>query len=391
MLAAREHYLASGGYPKGHWAKPGRGQRAPRDAPVGPMAVAERPVSRSAKTITTAIAKPQMPSRARELVAEVIAAGGELHRESKNEPSAFSSLVAAVNRHQLAPEGKQLTLDTGGRWSAVVIRLEAAPYWLTAPVSAVVAADRIAKWHPAVVPLRDHDFTSMSAPMERRMLRILQALAVEAEWRGHRVEPTRPRRGYHHRQSEAGHVAIAIRGYRYTIAVWQKYREVPPPRWGKPAKRPDADSRDALAVGLIWESGGRSGISQSWSDSPPKHIMVENLLPKILWEIERRSDRADQRQEQERLAAIERERIQAEAARRAAITHAENVRAETLRAQHARWREAIELREYLAAMDDVIADLTDTASSEGDPISGPVAMRLGVGGSWSTVERTGLG
>ena len=29
--------------------------------------------------------------------------------------------------------------------------------------------------------------------------------------------------------------------------------------------------------------------------------------------------------------------------------------------------------------------------AEGDPISGPVAMRLGVGGSWSTVERTGLG
>ena len=28
---------------------------------------------------------------------------------------------------------------------------------------------------------------------------------------------------------------------------------------------------------------------------------------------------------------------------------------------------------------------------EGDPIGGPVAMRLGVGGSWSTVERTRLG
>jgi DNA-binding NarL/FixJ family response regulator len=28
---------------------------------------------------------------------------------------------------------------------------------------------------------------------------------------------------------------------------------------------------------------------------------------------------------------------------------------------------------------------------EGDPFGGPVAMRLGVGGSWSTVERTRLG
>ncbi|BBX25708.1 hypothetical protein MALV_08330 [Mycolicibacterium alvei] len=29
--------------------------------------------------------------------------------------------------------------------------------------------------------------------------------------------------------------------------------------------------------------------------------------------------------------------------------------------------------------------------SEGDPFGGPVAMRLGVGGSWSTVGRTRLG
>jgi hypothetical protein len=31
------------------------------------------------------------------------------------------------------------------------------------------------------------------------------------------------------------------------------------------------------------------------------------------------------------------------------------------------------------------------AGTEGDPFGGPVAMRLGVGGSWSTVERTRLG
>ena len=29
--------------------------------------------------------------------------------------------------------------------------------------------------------------------------------------------------------------------------------------------------------------------------------------------------------------------------------------------------------------------------TEGDPFGGPVAMRLGVGGSWSTVGRTRLG
>jgi hypothetical protein len=32
-----------------------------------------------------------------------------------------------------------------------------------------------------------------------------------------------------------------------------------------------------------------------------------------------------------------------------------------------------------------------TGAAEGDPSGGPVAMRLGVGGSWSTVGRTRLG
>jgi hypothetical protein len=227
-----------------------------------------------------------------------------------------------------------------------VIRLEAAPYWLTTPASEVVEAGRIGRWHPALASLREQDFMTMSTPSERRMLRILQALTTEADARGHRVEPTSPRRRYHHRQSEAGHVAIGVAGYRYTLAVWQKYREAPPPRWGMAPKRPGPEIGDSLAVGLMWESGGRSGISESWSDVPAKRTKVESLLPTVLWEIKRRSQQADRRREQERLAAIEREKLQAEAERRALVLHAENVRAEVLRDQHARWRQGLQLREY---------------------------------------------
>jgi len=66
--------------------------------------------------------------------------------------------------------------------------------------------------------------------------------------------------------------------------------------------------------------------------------------------MERHADREDARREAERLAAIECQRIRQEAERLAEIQHAENVRAETLRTQHAAWREARELREFLAAM-----------------------------------------
>jgi hypothetical protein len=359
ILPAGEHYLTKGQYPEGHWIKRRRRPQIDSDTRVKPPAVAQRPVDPNRGGPTSAQSKKHLPSRARELVAEVIAAGGEIQRESKEGQRAYSLLVAAVNRHKLAPEGKQLTVEMGSRWEISVIRLEDAPYWLTTPAPEVVQAERIGRWHPTLARLREREFISMSTALERQMLRILQALAVEADARGHRVEPANPRRRYHYRQSEAGHVAVNIRGYRYTIAVWQKYREVPPPRWGKPPKRPDADAGDSLAVGLIWESSGRSGISESWSDLSSKRTKVESLLPTILWEIERRSDREDRRREQEKLAAIERERLQAEAERRARILHAENVRAEVLRDQHTRWREGLQLREYLAAMDRAIERLPD--------------------------------
>lgn len=327
--------------------------------PIKSATIAKSPVDPPRESTASPQSPKQPSSPARELLAEVIAAGGEIQRESKEGRRPYALLAAAINRHKLAPEGKQLTVEMGCRWEISVIRLEDAPYWRTTPAPEVVQAERIGRWHPALAGLRERDFMTMSTASERRMMRILQALAMEADARGHRIEPANPPRRYHYRKSEAGHVAIKIRGYRYTIGVWQKYREVPPPRWGKPPKRPDAAAGDSLAIGLIWESGGSSGISESWSDSPPKRTRVEGLLPTVLWEIERRSDQADRRREQERLAAIERERLQAEAERRALVLHVENVRAEVLRDQYKRWHEGLQLREYVAAMDRVIERLPD--------------------------------
>jgi hypothetical protein len=232
MLPAGEHYLSKGQYPEGHWVKRSARLQTDLHTPAKPAASAKQPVDPQLGN-PAARAKKQAPSRARELLAEVIAAGGEVRRESKEGRRPYALLVAAINRHKLAPEGKQLTVEMGKRWEISVIRLEDAPYWRTTPPPEVVQAQRIGRWHPALAGLREREFMSMSTASERRMLCILQALAVEADARGHRVEPANPGRRYHYRQSEAGHVAINIRGYRYTIAVWQKYREVPPPRWGE--------------------------------------------------------------------------------------------------------------------------------------------------------------
>jgi hypothetical protein len=123
LLPAGEHYLTQGQYPERHWARRRRGQQMELDTPVKPPAVAQRPVDPHGGGPTSAQSKKQSPSRARELVAEVLAASGEIYRESKEGQRAYSLLVATVNRHKLAPEGKQLTVEMGSRWEVSVIRL----------------------------------------------------------------------------------------------------------------------------------------------------------------------------------------------------------------------------------------------------------------------------
>lgn len=140
ILPAGEHYLTKGQYPVDHWAKRRRGQPMDLDMPMRPAAVAQRPVNPH-RDAPAAQPQKQPASRARELVAEVIVAGGEIQRESTEGPRAYALLVAAVNRHHLVPEGKQLTIQSGGRWEISVIRLEDAPRWSTRPAEELVQAE----------------------------------------------------------------------------------------------------------------------------------------------------------------------------------------------------------------------------------------------------------
>jgi hypothetical protein len=189
ILAAGQHYLTSGQYPPGHWATKRRERPVDREAPGSPSAVARRPVAPRRNDATVSKSTTQPPSPARELVAQVIAAGGEIQCVSKDGLRAYALLVAAVNRHHLVPEGKQLTAEMGSPWGIVVIRLELedAPYWLTTPASEVVEAGRIGRWHPALASLRERVIGRMvigvlasMAGVEREMVKEWTALKHEA-------------------------------------------------------------------------------------------------------------------------------------------------------------------------------------------------------------------
>jgi hypothetical protein len=163
----------------------------------------------------------------------------DIRRESKDAPRQYSSLVSAIDRHKMAPDGKRLVLESGGSWSKCVIRLEDGPRWLTTAVREVVDAPHIDRWHPALRTLRQAKMLTASQTAEQRILRMAQAVAVEAEARGHPVAAEPQRYPYHHQQSEPAQLEVKVRDHRYLVATYQKFRTAPPPtHYGQARKRP---------------------------------------------------------------------------------------------------------------------------------------------------------
>jgi len=352
------HYLEHGDFPRGHFPKQRHHRRRvtayrPRAVflSAGQYANAAVPLPpEPACDEQTSSTPPIRPARA--LLDEVLAAGGEIRRESKDGPRQYSSLVSAINRYKMAPEGKRLVLESGGSWNKCVIRLEDGPRWLTTPVREVVDAPRIDRWHPALRALREAKMLSTSQTAEQRILRMVQAVAIEAEARGHPIAAQPQRYPYHHQQSEPAQLEIKVRDHRYLVAVYQKFRIAPPPpRYGQARKRPPPQAVEPLGIAIRVPGTNRSPyLLESWADSNALRRRVEDAVPLLFHRMERHADREDARREADRRAQIEHQRIREEAERLAEIQHAENVRAETLRSQHAAWREASQLREFLDAM-----------------------------------------
>lgn len=245
---------------------------------------------------------------------------------------------------------------------------------------------------PALRTLRHAKMLSASQTAEQRILRIAQAVAVESEARRHTVAAEPKQYPYHHQQSEPAQLEVEVRDHRYLVAVYQKFRTAPPPtHYGQSRKRPSPQPVEQLGIALRVPSTDRSAyLLESWADSNALKRRIEDAVPLLFHRMERHADREDARREAERLAAIERQRIRQEAERLADIQHAENVRAETLRSQHAAWREAGLLREFLTAMGTIVdamspGDQRDAATewrgwcqryvdASLDPLGEPLAM-----------------
>ena len=279
-------------------ARPARGSQP--DPPPG----AERPAP-SARVA----ASPRPPRRApvEQMIAHLTAAGGELCMTG-DDPFRVRAVVSAAHRFHKVPDGHMLTLE----WApgGATVRLRKAPAWMLPTVRDVPVPDTLRPCHPTVRALReDPRRLPMKRDLRQRALLILDALALEAERRGHRVDPPPPQTYSRRRQ---GALPFTVAGHAFRIDLTETQHQVPVPAaadarrgrgsWaGRPTDR--VEGTGLLRVTVLDGLTYHCDAVQDTAATP-----LEAKLGQVLHEVEARSVLAEDRR---------REREQEEAERRA--------------------------------------------------------------------------
>ncbi|MEU3325792.1 hypothetical protein [Streptomyces albus] len=276
---------------------------------------------------------------------------------SEEEITEWRRVVDFAKRHGLAPPGKRI--EKNRMWNRdLQISLVDGPHpnsLRRSPEGArpVSVPEHLRSPHPVVAALRDdRGRLKMPAEMRQRALRLLQALATEAVRRGHEVRghavPDRHRsraysyNGRHFPSSYSrreGEIAVRVGEFTYTITIKQEHPE-----------STDPQRTESLMIDLGYRAAGRQG---QWGDR--KRWKLDDVLGLVLQEIETRAAEDAQRKVDEERAKADR-KIRWQAAMEAAEEQAVQARyAAALREQAKRFREVSELREYLNAMEDRLA------------------------------------
>lgn len=305
-----------------------------------------------------------------QLMNDIVAAGGVLRvpwRTYYDRHSVdYEQRARLAERHGKVPAGKWLEIER--HRDEIELRLEDMPPGLAdavAELTPVPVRDDVARYHPAARQFRDEKAEhQVSQEQLRRAVRLVHAVAVEAERRGWKAEAEtgglclRPsgltveisitERGVHRR----GPWEHEVRRYRnYTRFL--RERPVPTGPYDK-----DATGELELAISVT-PGGGFDGRQRCWGDR--QSWTLEERLPHLFQEIAVRIVLAERHAVRQRIAA---ERA-AEAARRAKDErerqwHAlmadardrliEDHHAAHLRAQAEAWHEVNRLRAYCAAV-----------------------------------------
>jgi hypothetical protein len=331
-----------------------------RDQPTRPQA-AEQPRPKPA---------PGRVLKTEQLVADVIAAGGKLllPDETMKGGVNWRQRAYAAQRHGKVPDGKRLSVVWSNKGfeielldGTVSVELDTEPV----PVPA-----RVRNYHPAVREFRDQTYThEVSRKLLTRALRIMHALAIELDRRGHKITCVRVRADAYSRSewkaTEEGQFAVTLNSHEFKLRLSEKGVGLRGP-WEAHKKRRD-DDRNAMRfdrwdVGRIepFDKGATGQLELSilsyrsrqraWGDR--KRWNLEDRLPRLLAELEELAEKAE-----ERRLAHEREEEERQRAWEAAMVLAReratrHHHLERLRRQVDAWQEAERIRRYCDAIEE---------------------------------------
>ncbi|MCP3797825.1 hypothetical protein NLX83_00990 [Allokutzneria sp. A3M-2-11 16] len=245
---------------------------------------------------------------------------------------------------------------------------------MDAQLMPVLVPDEVKRYHPAVSALRKAKLLELGSTVLPRAVRILHAIATEAEQRGfsvkeHLSKTTGRQTGASktwHLLLTSGHETVPLRIEEETDRV----EHVPTPHERKEQQRHSwmrIPTHDHVASGrLRIEIGGQSQLDRkaNWADRASWSL--EEKLPELLREISVRADELRLRREAKARAEVEHQQAVEREQERARARAAEAHRREVLEQQLTSWRAAKELRTYAVAVAAGIAaaDAADQESSE---------------------------
>jgi hypothetical protein len=354
------YYLNHGDYPADHFPNKRRSYSRIMRLAHSEAGTPQRPLTRPAS---------DEPTPTRKLLQDVIDAGGVLELNTRGDETNYGNLVAIINRRQMAPDGQQLILMDGSHYHHKVLRMSSVTEWKTQPPAEVVAAERIGRWHPVVSALRSESRLSFIEPPQRqRAFRLLHALALEAEARGHMVR--QPNRKHHEHNADrarlSGCLIIDVEPISCSVGISQLKDKVPHQPTSKELERaqreswyriPTHDHVPSDRLSITSNTDSRYSSEVLWSDT--KTIPLVSRLPDIMTMLERWALIHIERTEAERLAEIEKQRLREREDELARHAYAQHFLGERLIADLEAWELARRLRRYLAEMAEHIERITD--------------------------------
>jgi hypothetical protein len=193
--------------------------------PTPPSQAESRSISKANSSEPAESRPTRTLSKTEQLIADLIAAGGVLrvpYWRREGEPD-YRQRAIAAQRFGKVPPDKRLVMEHV-RGGELEIRIEEALPGTDIVAQAVPVPARLSRPHPVAARYRDDtDHHQVSRATLARSVRIVHALAAEAERRGHQVpnpnHPARERSARDSAKEAVPHLVITVGNHAYSLNV----------------------------------------------------------------------------------------------------------------------------------------------------------------------------